>query len=191
MAEPGALGKALSWPETSRNAQPPPRSDWSAGAGACCIQLPALTRAEPPCAAPIGSRICVPLALGRSRRQYRRELGRYTYTDEAENLVGRAIRDLTTIKDVFSQSVVHPDDRAGYVAAYGVAGAVVRRPTRNTESLHPVSGIRHIREIAEKHFNAAGRLTVVAGTSKTSPIRARRNWRIGAARPCCAASTAW
>lgn len=165
VAEPGALERLSSWARNLPQRATARRDRIGRLEQALAASNSALTRAE--------------AALRRTHRlsnmchwrwdaagdNTAEELGRYTYTDEAENLLGRAIRDLTTIKDVFSQSVVHPDDRAGYVAAYGrFWGGSQTTYTQEYRILHPVSGIRHIREIAEKHFNAAGRLTVVAGT---------------------------
>ena len=92
-------------------------------------------------------------------------LGNYTYSDEAEGLLGHTIGDLTTIKDFFSQTVVHPDDRAGYVGAYQrFWNEALATYAQEYRILHPAFGLRHIRETAEKHFDSSGRMTVVAGT---------------------------
>jgi PAS domain S-box-containing protein len=93
------------------------------------------------------------------------ERGTYTYTDEAEGLLGHSIADLTTIKDFFSQTVVHPDDRAGYLAAYyRFWNDSLATYAQEYRIIHATFGVRHIRETAEKHFDATGRMTVMAGT---------------------------
>ena len=92
--------------------------------------------------------------------------GDFTYSSEAEDIMGRQAYELNLSAREFAQKFVHPEDRSTYIAAFNdlwhrSGGSSIRVEYRY---LHPTQGHLYINEIVEKMWDLDGNLIQVAGT---------------------------
>lgn len=95
----------------------------------------------------------------------REEDGRYHYSDEASELLGYSLERLCREANIFSETIVHPADRAAFASridAFWNSRQVTYQ--QDYRSIHPKFGTRYLRSTAEKRFDAAGNIVELAGT---------------------------